>query len=138
VGLLSRMTTLRLSSSRLHLEVCFSGLFFSEISLYSNCSDGVFIHRILDEEDMTTKAPASVAEYPPESLEKIAYTAVDGIPTQEPNDRYRLGYNVWMWLVDRKGTLAQAIHTAGSRLHLPEEEVVRTVSQRLKDKGIQM
>ncbi len=87
---------------------------------------------------MTTKAPAAVAEYPPDSLEKIAYDAVEGIPTQEPNDRYRLGYNVWMWLVDRKGTLAQAIHTAGSRLHLPEEEVVKTVSQRLKEKGIQI
>jgi hypothetical protein len=87
---------------------------------------------------MTTKAPASVAESPQDSLEKIAYHAVEGIPTQEPNDRYRLGYNVWMWLVDRKGSLAQAIHTAGSRLHIPEEEVVKTVSQRLKEKGIQM
>jgi hypothetical protein len=87
---------------------------------------------------MTTKAPSSVAEYPPESLEKIAYTSVEGIPTQEPNDRYRLGYNVWMWLVDRKGSLAQAVHTAGSRLHMSEEEVVKTVAQRLKEKGIQI
>jgi hypothetical protein len=87
---------------------------------------------------MTTKAPSSVAEYPSNSLEKIAYTAVEGIPTQEPNDQNRLGYNVWMWLVDRKGTLAQAIHTAGSRLHIPEEEVLKTVSQRLKEQGIQL
>ena len=79
-----------------------------------------------------------MAEYPSNSLEKIAYTAVEGIPTQEPNDQYRLGYNVWMWLVDRKGSLAQAVHTAGSRLHISEEEVVKTVSQRLKEKGIQM
>jgi hypothetical protein len=87
---------------------------------------------------MTTKAPSPVIEHPPESLEKIAYNAVEGIPTQEPNDRYRLGYNVWMWLVDRKGTLAQAIHTAGSRLHQSEEEDVKTVTQRLKEKGIQL
>jgi hypothetical protein len=87
---------------------------------------------------MTTKAPSSVAEYPPNSLEKIAYTAVEGIPTQEPNDRYRLGYNVWMWLVDRKGSLAQAVHTAGSRLHMSEEEVVKMVAQRLTEKGIQI
>jgi len=87
---------------------------------------------------MTTKTPASVADYPPDSLEKIAYSAVEGIPTQEPNDRYRLGYCVWMWLVDRKGSLAQAVRTAGSRLHLPEEEVVKTVSQRLREKGIQL
>ena len=87
---------------------------------------------------MTTKAPAQVAPFPPDSLESIAYNAVAEIPTQEPNDRYRLGYNVWMWLVDRKGTLAQAIHTAGSRLHMPEEEVVSKVTERLKEKGIQL
>jgi hypothetical protein len=87
---------------------------------------------------MTTKAPSPVLAYPPESLEKIAYNAVETIPTQEPNDRYRLGYNVWMWLVDRKGSLAQAIHTAGSRLHMPEDEVVKTVSQRLQEQGIKI
>jgi hypothetical protein len=114
------------------------GLIFEEIFLYSDCSVDFVIHCIQGETSMTTKAPASVAEYPQDSLEKIAYHAVEEIPTQEPNDRYRLGYNVWMWLVDRKGSLAQAIHTAGSRLHVPEEEVVKTVSQRLKEKGIQM
>jgi len=85
---------------------------------------------------MTTKAPSPVAEAPAESLEKIAYTAVADIPTQEPNDRHRLGYNVWMWLVDRKGTLAQAVQTAGSRLNMPTEQVVAIISQRLKEKGI--
>ena len=87
---------------------------------------------------MTTKAPAQVSPFPADSLESIAYNSVAEIPTQEPNDRYRLGYNVWMWLVDRKGTLAQAIHTAGSRLHMPEEEVVKAVTQRLKERGIQL
>jgi hypothetical protein len=87
---------------------------------------------------MTTKAPATVAAFPAESLEKIAYNAVETIPTQEPNDRNRLGYNVWMWLVDRKGSLAQAVHTAGSRLHMSEEEVVKTVTQRLKEQGVQL
>jgi hypothetical protein len=85
---------------------------------------------------MTTKPPSPVIESAPDTLEKIAYTAVADIPTQEPNDRNRLGYNVWAWLVDRNGTLEQAIRTSGSRTHIPYEEVVKIVSQRLKEKGI--
>jgi hypothetical protein len=85
---------------------------------------------------MTTKAPAAVMEFPLESLEKIAYTVVAEIPTQEFNDRNRLGYNVWMWLVDHKGTLEQAIRFSGVRTSLAHEEVVRIVGERLKEKGI--
>ncbi|HTY37329.1 MAG TPA: hypothetical protein VMH23_09470 [Bacteroidota bacterium] len=87
---------------------------------------------------MTTKAPAQVTAFPAESLEKIAYNAVSTIPTQEPNDRHRLGYNVWMWLVDRKGTLEQAIVASGSRMHLAPAEVLRIVSEQLKQQGIQL
>jgi hypothetical protein len=85
---------------------------------------------------MTTKPPAQITAFPPESLEKIAYNAVASIPTQEPNDRHRLGYNVWMWLVDRKGSLETAIKASGSRMHLPLADVVKTVSQQLKEQGI--
>jgi hypothetical protein len=87
---------------------------------------------------MTTKPPSSVTEFPPGSIEKIAYTVVADIPAQEPNDISRLGYNVWAWLVDRKGTLEQAIRGAGSRTHIPLEAVVKIVSQRLKEKGIEV
>jgi hypothetical protein len=132
------MTISRLSLSRLLSDVFSPGLFFLRNLPIFKQFRWVSFHHIQVESTMTTKAPASVAEYPPDSLEKIAYSAVEGIPTQEPNDRYRLGYNVWMWLVDRKGTLAQAVHTSGARLHLPEAEVVNTVSQRLKEKGIRI
>lgn len=87
---------------------------------------------------MTTKAPAQVSEFPADALEKIAYGAVSTIPTQEPNDQHRLGYNVWMWLVDRKGTLDLAIKASGARMHLPHEEVVKIVKQQLKEKGIEV
>lgn len=87
---------------------------------------------------MTTKAPAQVSEFPPDSLEKIAYNAVADIPTQEFNDTNRLGYNVWMWLVDRKGTLGLAIRSSGSRTHISQEEVLKIVTQRLREKGIEV
>ena len=87
---------------------------------------------------MTTKAPSPVAEFPQDSLEKIAYNAVADIQTQEPNDRNRLGYNVWMWLVDRKGSLEQAIRFSGSRTQMSQDEILKIVTQRLKEKGIEM
>ena len=87
---------------------------------------------------MTTKAPSGIAEFPTDSLEKIAYSAVAEIPTQEPNDRNRLGYCVWAWLRDRQGTLEQAIQNSGSRTHIPYSEVSAIVSKRLLERGIKL
>ncbi|HET9130555.1 MAG TPA: hypothetical protein VFO86_06395 [Terriglobia bacterium] len=87
---------------------------------------------------MTTKAPAGVAEYPQESLEKIAYESVSDIPTQEPNDRNRLGYSVWSWLREHSGTLEQAIRSSGSRTHIDYAEVLSIVTKRLEERGIKI
>jgi hypothetical protein len=87
---------------------------------------------------MTTKAPASVAEFPADSLEKIASSVVADIQTRESNDRNRLAYNIWMWLVDRKGTIEQAIRFSGTRTQVPEAEIVRIVKQRLQARGIEV
>jgi hypothetical protein len=77
-----------------------------------------------------------MAEYPPDSLERIAYESVQEIPTQEPNDRYRLGYHVWAWLKERKGTLNDVVRIAGSRILIPEQEALRTIREFLQAKGI--
>ncbi len=87
---------------------------------------------------MTTKAPSGVVEFPAESLEKIAYQSVAEVPTQEPNDRNRLGFCVWAWLRDRKGTLEQAIQNSGSRTHISYPEVLTIVSKRLQERGISL
>ncbi|HAL57359.1 MAG TPA: hypothetical protein DCP63_13055 [Bacteroidetes bacterium] len=87
---------------------------------------------------MSTKPPSPVAEFAPETLERIAYTAVEEIPTQEPNDRNRLGFSVWMWLVDRKGSLAQAIKNSGTRTNSSPDEILKIVSKRLEEKGIKL
>ncbi len=85
---------------------------------------------------MTSKPPPPVAEFPPESLEKLAYSVVSDIQTQEPNDRNRLGYHVWAWLKERKGTLEQAVKNSGSRTHLPIEQVYEMIKESLEQKGI--
>ena len=85
---------------------------------------------------MTSKPPPPVAEFPDESLEKIAYSVVSDIQTQEPNDRNRLGYHVWIWLKERRGTLEQAVKNSGSRTYQPVEEVYEAIKDGLKQKGI--
>ncbi len=87
---------------------------------------------------MATKAPAPVEQFSAESLESIAYGVVSDVETQEPNDRNRLGYHIWVWLKDRTGTLKEAIETSGSRTRLGYAEIAGIVSKRLQEKGIKI
>jgi hypothetical protein len=85
---------------------------------------------------MTTKTPSPVRPAAPDAMETIAYESVAGIPTLEPHDRDRLGYAVWLWLRYRKDALETAMHAAGAKLLIPEEEAIERVRERLKAKGI--
>ena len=85
---------------------------------------------------MTTKAPSAVREFSPESLEKIAYASVSTIPTEEPNDRNRLGYHIFRWIVSKQGTIEEAIMASGSRLHISLKEAVRIIRENLQKSGI--
>jgi hypothetical protein len=87
---------------------------------------------------MSTKPPASIVESPAESLERLAYSVVAEIPTEEPNDRNRLGYCVWGWLSERRGTLLQAVRAAGTRSPLTSEEIFEIIRKRLEEKGIKL
>ena len=85
---------------------------------------------------MTTKAPPAVRPFPPESYEKIAYESVRDIQTQEPNDRNRLGYHVWQWLLQRQGTLENAIKVSGTRKSISDSEALRIITENLKKHGV--
>ncbi len=87
---------------------------------------------------MSTKPPPSVDEFTPETLEKIAYSAAAGIDAREPNDGNRLGYNVWIWLKERKGSLEEAIRAAGARTEMDEKRVLDIVKKRLVEKGVKL
>jgi len=84
---------------------------------------------------MTTKPPSTVIHSPSDSLEKLAYSLAAQIPVQEPNDSNRLGYCLWGWLSERRGSLMQAIHAAGIRSTLTDEEIFNILSNQLKEKG---
>jgi hypothetical protein len=86
---------------------------------------------------MTTKAPSSVEEFPVESREKIAYSSVASIPTEEPNDRNRLGYHIWRWISNREGTLEEAITESGSRIQISRSEAAAIIREELKKRGVQ-
>lgn len=85
---------------------------------------------------MSTKTPASVLESSNESLEKIAYGMVADIPTQEPNDRNRLGYCLWAWLTEHRGSLEQAVHASGVRSPLSPQEITAQLRKNLEAKGM--
>lgn len=87
---------------------------------------------------MSTKAPAGIEEFTPETLEKIAYSIAAGIDAREPNDNNRLGYNLWAWLKDRKGSLEQAVRAAGARTDLDDKLVIETIKKRLQERGIKV
>ena len=87
---------------------------------------------------MTTKPPSTIVEYSADSLEKIAYAIAAEVPAQEQNDNNRLGYCLWGWLSERRGSLLQAIHAAGTRSKLSEEEILSIISKRLEERGIKV
>jgi hypothetical protein len=85
---------------------------------------------------MATKAASSVKPAESSATEAIAYASVAEIPVAEPHDRDRIGFNVWHVLTDRRETLASAVHTAGARLGISEEEAVKRIREALRAKGV--
>jgi hypothetical protein len=83
---------------------------------------------------MSTIAPSPVKHADASSLEKIAYESVQQIPTKEPNDLNRLGYHVWIFLKEKKGTVADAVKQSGARILIPEKEAAAIIEQSLKSK----
>lgn len=86
---------------------------------------------------MTTKPPSSIRSGTGESLEKIAYASVANIPTVEPHDQDRLGYNVWRFLHSRRDSLEMAVRSSGARLLVSEDEALQKIRERLQQNGIQ-
>lgn len=87
---------------------------------------------------MSTKAPAGITLHPADSLESVSYSVVSDIVTDEPNDRNRLGYQVWTWLRERNGSLDQAVRAAGTRTAMSLPDMVRLIARRLEEKGIKV
>jgi len=85
---------------------------------------------------MTTKAPSAVTPADEASLEKVAYASVSGIPSEDPHDLDRLGYNVWRWLTTRRDSLELSVRSAGARLGISEEEAVRKIRESLRAHGV--
>jgi len=85
---------------------------------------------------MTTKPPSSVRPATGKTLETIAYASVADIPTAEPHDRDRLGFNIWRWLEHRRDPLEVALHSAGARLLISEDEALEKIRTCLRKSGV--
>lgn len=87
---------------------------------------------------MTTKPPSPIKPASDQALEKVAYASVKNIPTVEPHDKDRLGFNVWRYLKFRIDPLEIAVRSAGARLLISEEEAVQKIKENLKSHGIEL
>jgi hypothetical protein len=85
---------------------------------------------------MTTKPPSAVQPAPASALERIAYAAVEGIPTVDPHDRDRLGYTLWLWLKLRRDPLEVAVRSACVRFEVSDEEALKRITERLAASGV--
>ena len=83
---------------------------------------------------MATIAPTAVKQFDSSTLEKIAYDSVKTIPTKEPNDQYRLGYHIWNYLKEKRGTVADAVKHSGARILIPEKEAAAIIEAALKSR----
>jgi hypothetical protein len=70
-------------------------------------------------------------------MEHVAYASVKGVPTADPHDQDRLGFNVWRWLMFRKDSLEEAVRSAGARILIPEQEALSKIREVLSQQGIQ-
>ena len=87
---------------------------------------------------MTTKAPSTVKPAPPESLEKLAHGSVAGIPVEDPHDLDRLGYNMFLWLRNRRDPLESVVRASCVRLRISESEALDRIRQYLTAHGVSL
>ena len=71
-------------------------------------------------------------------MESVAYASVEGIPTADPHDRDRLGFNLSLWLTGRRDSLEIAVRTAGARMLISEEEALRRIREALSSRGVRL
>lgn len=74
--------------------------------------------------------------YPPESIEKIVYDAVESIVTREPNDRVRLAYSILKWLENKDDSIENIIRHSHIRLEMPLGDAVDNIRKSLTSRGI--
>lgn len=69
-------------------------------------------------------------------IASIAYASVADIPTQELNDRNRLGFHVYLYLTGNIDTLLDAVRESRSRLHIPTGEATEVIRAALQAQGV--
>jgi hypothetical protein len=87
---------------------------------------------------MTTKAAPTVRLASAESLEKIAYGSVEGIPVDEPHERDRLGYYIFLWVQNRKDPLEMVLRSASIRMKISETEALERIRKYLTEHGVRL
>ncbi len=85
---------------------------------------------------MTTLPPAGVKKFPEDSLEKKIYNAVDELAEYLPipNDRYRLGYNLYKRAIGEGDTIDVIIRTNRFTINgVSKTELAKLIEDKIKD-----
>lgn len=69
-------------------------------------------------------------------LTKIAYEAVDSIPTLEKNDGIRLGFHVYQLLIGKIESVEEAVKVSNPRSDMSKDDMIKIIKEKLKNAGI--
>ncbi len=67
----------------------------------------------------------------------VAYAAVAGVPTLEPNDRNRLGFHIYLYLTGNIDSVLDAVREARARMPISSADAAATITAALQSAGVQ-
>lgn len=70
-------------------------------------------------------------------IAELAYASVAEIPTQEMNDRNRLGFHIYLYLTGNIDSVLDAVRESRSRLHVSTTEAAETIRTSLRAQGVE-
>ena len=72
------------------------------------------------------------------NVEQIAYESVSSIPTFEQNDNYRLGYNVYQFLIGKLESIEVAVKCANVRSEMNPIDICNIIREKLQSSDVKI
>lgn len=70
-------------------------------------------------------------------IASLAYASVADIPTQEVNDRNRLGFHIYLYLTGNIDSVLEAVRESRTRLHIPTVDAADKIRAALLAQGVE-
>jgi len=83
-----------------------------------------------------TDAAAAFTAMSPHDRAVIAYASVADIPALEMNDRHRLGFHIYLYLIGEMDTVLAAVRESRTRLGVNNADAAEKIVAALRAQGI--